>query len=332
MRKILEQENICASLKGRIQYLATRYRKAHDQEGRVAIRLDGVEIFQSCFFDWQEKRDEVVERKVISREQATSYWDYWDKIHLETKNHGGFDQYGFYEAFHAYHNQSIETSFVSPDPVVRLFATLDKRVGKRRLEKLLPEIEKQPAWLQVFFKLRLEAEGLVISALRKGAHMHMKALTLAQAADAMGGKLIGGGESTLIRQVVMDSRLDVTGALFVAIEGARADGHDFVQDVLARGAVCCLVEREIDALGGPCILVDSTLRAVRDLAAYYRGLFDIPIIGITGSVGKTSTKEMMATVLSETFLVHKTVGNLNNELGVPMTLLALREEHEAGVI
>ena len=162
--------------------------------------------------------------------------------------------------------------------------------------------------------------------------MNMKPMTLAQAAKAMGGKLMGGGEDTLIRQVVMDSRLPVEGALFVAIRGTRADGHDFVQDVFDRGAICCLVEQEIKGASGPQILVDSTLRAVRDLAAYYRLLFDIPVIGITGSVGKTSTKEMTATVLSERFVVHKTAGNLNNELGVPMTLLALREEHQAAVI
>ncbi|MCL2842982.1 MAG: UDP-N-acetylmuramoyl-tripeptide--D-alanyl-D-alanine ligase [Oscillospiraceae bacterium] len=162
--------------------------------------------------------------------------------------------------------------------------------------------------------------------------MNMKPMTLAQAAEAMGGTLLGGGADVLIRQVVMDSRKDVDGALFVAIPGARADGHNFVADVLRRGAVCALVEREIDAPGGPCILVDSTLRAVRDLAAYYRGLFDIPVIGITGSVGKTSTKEMLGAVLSAKFCVHKTAGNLNNELGVPMTLFGLRAEHQAAVI
>jgi len=159
MRKILEQDNICDSLKGRIQYFATRYRESHDQQGRVAIRLDRKEIFKSCFCDWQAKRDEVVSSKAISKEQANSHLDYWDKMHSETKNHGGFDQYGFYEAFHEYHNQSIEKSLASSDPVVRLFAIMDKRVGKRRLEKLLLETEQQPEWLQVFFKLRLEAEG-----------------------------------------------------------------------------------------------------------------------------------------------------------------------------
>ncbi|MCL2368974.1 MAG: UDP-N-acetylmuramoyl-tripeptide--D-alanyl-D-alanine ligase [Oscillospiraceae bacterium] len=161
--------------------------------------------------------------------------------------------------------------------------------------------------------------------------MTMKPMTLTQAAQAVGGTLIGGGGETLIRQVVMDSRQDVEGALFVAIRGTRADGHDFVANVRSRGAVCCLVEQETDA-SGPYILVDSTLRAVRDLAAYYRRLFDIPIIGITGSVGKTSTKEMIATVLGENYRVHKTVGNLNNELGVPMTLLGLRDTHQVAVI
>ena len=161
MRKILEQDNLCDSLKERIQYFTTRYRESHDQEGRVAIRLDGKEIFRSCFYDWQSKRDDVVNSKTISKEQASSYWDYWDKIHLETKNHGGFDQYGFYEAFHEYTNQNIEKSLISSDPVVRLFAIMDKRVGKRRLEVLSLEVEKQAEWLQVFFKLRLEAEGIV---------------------------------------------------------------------------------------------------------------------------------------------------------------------------
>jgi len=161
---------------------------------------------------------------------------------------------------------------------------------------------------------------------------NMKAITLAKAAEVMNGRLISGNPEAVIQQVVMDSRLDVTGALFVAIAGARADGHDFVPSVLERGAVCCLVEREISNASGAQILVDSTLIAVKALAGYYRQLFDIPFIGITGSVGKTSTKEMLAATLSAKFHVHKTEGNLNNELGVPMTLLALRPEHEVAVI
>ncbi|MCL2546986.1 MAG: UDP-N-acetylmuramoyl-tripeptide--D-alanyl-D-alanine ligase [Oscillospiraceae bacterium] len=162
--------------------------------------------------------------------------------------------------------------------------------------------------------------------------MKMKPLTLAQATAAMDGVLIGGVENALIQQVVMDSRLDVAGALFLAIPGNRVDGHDFVADVLARGAVCALVEREIEDAPGAQIIVPCTQTAIKALARYYRALFDIPVIGITGSVGKTSTKEMMASVLGAKFNVHKTAGNLNNELGVPLTLLGLREEHEVAVI
>lgn len=164
--------------------------------------------------------------------------------------------------------------------------------------------------------------------------MNMKSMTLSEIAVAVGGRLVNAAdaEQSTITQVVMDSRQDVTGALFVAIAGQRVDGHDFVADVLARGAVCALAEREIAGTSGAYILVDSTLRAIRDLAAYYRGLFSIPVIGITGSVGKTSTKEMISATLGVKFDVLKTEGNLNNEIGVPMTLFRLREHHQAAVI
>jgi len=160
MRKVLEQDNICDSLKGRIQYFVTRYAKSHDEQCRVAIRLDGKEIFKSSSIDRTIKRVTVVESNVIPREQAESYWDYWDKVHLETRNRGGFGRYGFYNAFHEYHNQSIEKSLASLDPVVRLFAIMDKRVGKRRLPIMYSELEAQPEWLQIFYKLRLEADGI----------------------------------------------------------------------------------------------------------------------------------------------------------------------------
>lgn len=165
MRKVLEQENICDSLKGRIQYFATRYRKSHDQEGRVAIRLDGNEIFKSCFYAWENKRIQVRDNIIIPNMDKISYWEYWDMVHLETKNFAGFDQYGFYGAFHEYQNQSIEASLSSVDPVVRLFAIFDKRTGKRRLQNILSEIEMQPEWLQVFFRLRLESDGIIESTL-----------------------------------------------------------------------------------------------------------------------------------------------------------------------
>ena len=163
MRKILEQDNICDSLKGRIQYFATRYRRSHDEEGRVAVRLDGNEIFKSSFFDWQNKRIVVREHIVIPNMDKMQWWEYWDAVHLETKNFAGFDQNGFYEAFYIYQNSSIDKCLQSPDPVVRLFAIMDKRVGKRRLNSILSEIDKQPEWLQVFYRLRLEADEIIKS-------------------------------------------------------------------------------------------------------------------------------------------------------------------------
>ncbi|MCL2513099.1 MAG: hypothetical protein FWF08_04275 [Oscillospiraceae bacterium] len=160
MRKILEQEYICDSLKGRIQYFATNYRKSHDQIGRVAIRLDGKEIFKSNWFDWVIKRDEAKKELSASLGKSISYAEFGEQMELGALIKGGFDEFGFYEAFQEYYNQSIENSLTSPDPVVRLFAVLDKRTGKRRLKKLVAGINEQPEWLQPFYKLRFQAEEI----------------------------------------------------------------------------------------------------------------------------------------------------------------------------
>lgn len=160
MRKQLEQENICEALKGRIQYFATRYRESHDQEGRVAIRLDGQEVFKSCYFDWCKTREQVIADLPELKKTSNTYWEYWDKIHLETENRGSFDQFAFYDAFHFYQNHSIEDCLTSESAIVRLFAIFDKRTGKRRLQKLLPEVENQPDWLKFFYGLRMDAEGI----------------------------------------------------------------------------------------------------------------------------------------------------------------------------
>lgn len=160
MRKQLEEENICDALKGRIQYFATRYRESHDQEGRVAIRFDGQEVFKSCFFDWCNTRDKVIVDLPELTTTCHSYWAYWDKVHMETERRGSFDQRSFYQAFDSYQNHSIEDCLASESAIVWLFAILDKRVGKRRLQKLLPRVETQPDWLKFFFCLRMDAEGL----------------------------------------------------------------------------------------------------------------------------------------------------------------------------
>ena len=165
--------------------------------------------------------------------------------------------------------------------------------------------------------------------------MRMRKLTIGDVISAVGGEAIGCADApdTRIEQITLDSRTAGPGSLFVAIVGSRSDGHDYVRGCFETGAVCCLVEREVPDPGGPCILVSSTLQAIRDLAAFYRGLFDdIPFIGITGSVGKTTTKQMISSVLAQKFNVHHTEGNLNNEIGVPITIFGLREGHEAAVI
>lgn len=162
----------------------------------------------------------------------------------------------------------------------------------------------------------------------------MKKLTIADVVRVTGGVLIGGDEhlGDVITGVVRDNREVQAGYMFVCIEGARSDGHNYASAAFSSGASCCLCQHELDEPAGPYILVNSTLKALRDIAIYYRSLFTIPVIGVVGSVGKTTAKEMLASVLSARFNTYKTPKNLNNEIGVPLSLLQLEEEHEMAVI
>ena len=164
--------------------------------------------------------------------------------------------------------------------------------------------------------------------------MHMKPLSLETIARVTGGRYVGPDtqRAVCITGVVRDNRHVQPGNLFVCIRGARADGHSFAPAAWAAGAACCLMQQAPEDAAGPYVLVDSTLDALRALAKYYRSLFDIPVVGVTGSVGKTSAKEMTAAVLSRRFRVLKTPENLNNEIGVPLTVLRLCAEHQAAVI
>lgn len=162
----------------------------------------------------------------------------------------------------------------------------------------------------------------------------MKKFTLAEIAASCGGKYVGEEalKNTAITSVERDSRAVKDGSLFLAIKGERVDGHDFIEKCYDSGAVCAICEKAPENPKKPYILVDSTLNAVKDIAKAYREKFDIPIVGVSGSVGKTSTKEMLYAVLSQRFKTHKTQGNLNNELGVPLTILSMPEEAQAAVI
>lgn len=132
-----------------------------------------------------------------------------------------------------------------------------------------------------------------------------------------------------ITDIVIDSRKVKAGALYVPIVGDVHDGHNFIQAARHNGALCVLTEKPLDK--EPYILVENSVDALQRLARYYREQFPIPVIGITGSVGKTSTKDMIATVLSKHYKVYKTPGNLNNQTGVPQAIFGLSEDDELAV-
>lgn len=161
----------------------------------------------------------------------------------------------------------------------------------------------------------------------------MKNLTLSSIAAAIKGELFCDASviNTEINGAVIDSRKVEKDYLFFAVKGQRVDGHDFIGHVYEKGALAVVSEKKLN-MGKPYILVKSSLEALKLLAKYYRSTLEIPIIGITGSVGKTSTKEFIASVLSEKYRVLKTEGNFNNEIGLPLTILKIREEHEVAVI
>lgn len=161
----------------------------------------------------------------------------------------------------------------------------------------------------------------------------MKSLTIKNIAKACNGKIYNYSDeySSEVTDVVIDSRKVTQGCLFVAIKGNRVDGHDFASQVLANGALCVVSEKVLN-ISKPYIVVESTTDALMDIAAYYRSVLDIKVIGITGSVGKTSTKEMISSVLAEKYNILKTEGNFNNEIGLPLTIFRLRQKHQIAIL
>ncbi len=156
----------------------------------------------------------------------------------------------------------------------------------------------------------------------------MSWLTLQKIAKMTGGGLYG--SDVAIESVATDSRLVKPDQLFIAIEGERFDAHDFVADLQGRAAAA-LVHKKIDC-ELPQIVVTDTLKALADLASAWRKQFSKPLVGLTGSNGKTTVKEMIAAILSLQGNVLATYGNLNNDIGMPLTLLRLRDKHDFAVI
>ena len=165
----------------------------------------------------------------------------------------------------------------------------------------------------------------------------MKNLTLRNITDACAGILHLPKEAPFladrtVSSITTDSRKAEEGCLFAAICGEHFDGHAFIGQVFEKGALCVISEKDLEEERHPWIRVSSTLQALTCIAQYYLQVLDIPVVGIAGSVGKTSTKEMIASVLSQKYCTLATAGNFNNELGLPLTIFRLREEHEMAVL
>jgi len=150
---------------------------------------------------------------------------------------------------------------------------------------------------------------------------------------ATGGTLVFGNEDAEISAISCDSRTVREDALFIPLKGKRFDGHSFLADVCKAGVGGYIFSEDVSFSDCPfAIRVKDTSKALLDIASFYRKRFDIPVIALTGSVGKTTTKELVASVLSQKYNTHFTKGNFNNNIGVPLTLFGLAEEHEAAVI
>lgn len=161
IRNKLENDYLCPALRGRIQYFATSYWESHDQTGRAAIRLDGVEVLRSNYYAYEQNywnRYQALRREGVGEDDPKAPFR---MAHEGTLNDGCFDNIFFYEAFHEFDNQSIEKSLTSENPLVRVFALLDRRLGKRRLLALEESIEQELDWVRAFYVIRLQAEGLM---------------------------------------------------------------------------------------------------------------------------------------------------------------------------
>jgi UDP-N-acetylmuramoyl-tripeptide--D-alanyl-D-alanine ligase len=172
--------------------------------------------------------------------------------------------------------------------------------------------------------------------LKTAGGKEMEAITLKEIVEAVHGQLLGSFDdlNVSITAVDTDSRAMNAGSLFVPLVGERFDGHTYIEKALGAGATGTLTAVELEHYDPSkfYVKVADTMLALRDLAHYYRHKFQVKVVAVTGSVGKTTTKDMIASVLSERFCVLKTEGNFNNNIGVPKTLFRLTSKHEVAVV
>jgi UDP-N-acetylmuramoyl-tripeptide--D-alanyl-D-alanine ligase len=163
----------------------------------------------------------------------------------------------------------------------------------------------------------------------------MEARSLRFVAEASAGELLSGSPEELVRRVCTDSRLVRSGDVFFAVPGERFDGHEFIEEAAQKGAAAIVGERgRLPASLSDCavIAVEDTRKALGRLAAEYRKGFDLPVVAVAGSNGKTTTKELLASVLRQKFTTLSSEASFNNDIGVPMTLLRLDKSHQAAVL
>ena len=163
----------------------------------------------------------------------------------------------------------------------------------------------------------------------------MEPINISEILEATNGNLVSGNTDETVNSVCIDSRKCKKKSLFIPLEGVNSDGHEFIKDAFNLGASVSLVQKghEIkDNLGCSLIEVDSTRKALGDLAKYYRHKFNIPIIGVSGSVGKTTTKEMIFAALNESMNILKTESNYNGQIGLPLTIFNIDSSHQVAVV
>ncbi len=156
-------------------------------------------------------------------------------------------------------------------------------------------------------------------------------LKISEIIDVCSGELLCGNPNGIVTSITTDSRKSENGALFAAVSGGNVDGHDFIESAFSNGAVCALCEKDV-AHTGTIIKVENTIQALGKIARAIMRKICVPVVGITGSVGKTTTRDMTYSVVSKMFNTLKNQGNFNNELGVPLTVFSADESIEAAVI
>ncbi len=154
-------------------------------------------------------------------------------------------------------------------------------------------------------------------------------MSINEASQALSANYVG--DDVVLTGVSTDTRTLAAGELYIALRGPHFDGHDFVAQAIEKGAAAVMVDHQLDVSIAQIIVEDSRL-AMGQLARAWREQFDIPVVAVTGSNGKTTVKEMLASILSGLGEVHATIGNLNNDIGVPLTLFKLGEQHKSAVI